>query len=154
MKKPDIMLRAYDAATDLEKLSAIWFAASLEAHPFIGETRLGEQRVLIETVYLPQAETWVACRDGEPAGFISLLDDFVGGLFIAPGQQGLGIGRRLISHALQNRSELQLEVYTANKQAVAFYQAVGFVELSRRPEDGDGLPFENAHMRLLAQTAQ
>lgn len=142
-----MLIRAYQAA-DVEALSEIWLAASREAHAFIGEERLLEQQALIETVYLPQAETWVATRDGEPAGFISLMDDFIGGLFVSPSHQGHGIGRRLIAHAMQLREQLHLEVYTANAQACAFYRALGFEEVARRPSDDQGLPFENAQMRL------
>ncbi len=147
MKKMDVMIRAYRAA-DLEELSAIWFEASITAHAFVGEARLREQRLLIETVYLPNAETWVAIRDGEPAGFVSLLDDFIGGLFVSPRHQGVGIGRLLVSHALQMKGQLRLEVYTANSQAYAFYENLGFEEQSRRSEDDEGLPFENAQMLL------
>ncbi|MBW0369946.1 GNAT family N-acetyltransferase [Ensifer adhaerens] len=147
MKKMDVMIRAY-RASDLEELSAIWFEASITAHAFVGEARLREQRLLIETVYLPNAETWVAIRDGEPAGFVSLLDDFIGGLFVSPRHQGVGIGRLLVSHALQMKGQLRLEVYTANSQAYAFYENLGFEEQSRRSEDDEGLPFENAQMLL------
>ncbi|MBD9558492.1 MULTISPECIES: GNAT family N-acetyltransferase [unclassified Ensifer] len=147
MKKMDVMIRAYRAA-DLEELSAIWFEASITAHAFVGEARLREQRLLIETVYLPNAETWVAIRGGEPAGFVSLLDDFIGGLFVSPRHQGAGIGRLLVSHALQLKGQLRLEVYTANSQAYAFYENLGFEEQSRRSEDDEGLPFENAQMLL------
>lgn len=147
MKDMDLVIRAYEAA-DLEKLSTIWFEASLLAHAFIGEASLREQRVLIETVYLPSADTWVVTRDDEPAGFISLVEDFVGGLFVSPRHQGSGIGRRLIQHAAQLKGQLRLEVYTANTQALAFYEALGFEELSRRPDDDQGLPLENALMIL------
>ncbi|WP_440983310.1 GNAT family N-acetyltransferase [Shinella sumterensis] len=150
MKNVDLRIRAYDEASDLLKLSAIWFDASMAAHAFIGEARLREQRVAIETVYLPQAETGVACHAGEPVGFISLLDAFIGGLFVAPGRQGLGIGRALVRHALDLKGELSLEVYTANRQAYGFYRSLGFEELSRRATDSEGLPFENAMMRVKA----
>lgn len=141
-------IRAYRAETDLEPLSALWLAASLDAHAFIGEERLREQRGLIEAEYLPKAETWVACLDATPVGFISLLGDFVGGLFVAPNRQGLGIGQALIAHALSHKDTLRLEVYTDNQRALAFYERIGFREVSRRLTDDEGLPFENAQMVL------
>ncbi len=148
MKMESLTIRAYDEATDLHALSTIWFEASRLAHAFIGEQRLSEQRILIEEKYLPNAETWVASLEGAPVGFISLLDNFVGGLFVAPGRQGMGIGRALIAHALALRGELELEVYTDNTQALRFYESLGFIEQSRRAKDDEGQPFENAHMRL------
>ncbi|RIV82556.1 GNAT family N-acetyltransferase [Aurantiacibacter xanthus] len=148
MDRHGVQIRPFDAAEDLAKLSAIWFAASLKAHSFIGEARLIEQRRLIEEEYLPKAVTFVACLDGQPVGFISLLGSFVGGIFVAPDRQGAGIGRKLIAHALDQTGELTLEVYIANTQAMAFYRKLGFRELSRRDIDDSGLPFPNATLRL------
>lgn len=140
--------RPYDAERDLTALSEIWFSASLLAHPFLGEETLRGQRVLVETVYLPKAETLVAEFDGAPAGFISLLDDFIGGLFVAPNAQGKGLGRGLIAKALAPRESLDVEVYTQNRQAFGFYQALGFREIGRRSHDDQGLPFELARLTL------
>ena len=148
MENQNPVVRPYMAATDTKKLSGIWLDASLLAHPFIGASRLIEQRQLIEEKYLPNAETWVACLMGEPVGFISLMDTFIGGIFVAPGQQGRGIGHMLIAHAVDQKGTLSLEVYTANEQAMRFYTAFGFVEVSRRATDDEGFPFENAHLRL------
>ena len=149
MKNHDVVIRPFAPATDTQKLSCIWLDASLVAHSFIGERRLMEQRALIEDQYLPSAETWVASVSDQPSGFISLLDTFIGGIFVSPNRQGLGIGRQLIAHGLSLKGELSLEVYTENQQAVDFYKALGFEELSRRPMDADGYPFENAHLRLI-----
>lgn len=147
MDKNDVTIRAYEAS-DKSRLSSIWYLASLEAHGFLGETRLQEQRKLIEDIYLEKAETWVACLDGRRVGFIGLLDMFVGGLFINPSAQGRGIGRALIAHALTLKHQLSLEVYADNAKACAFYRQLGFREISRRPKDDNGLPFENILMRL------
>lgn len=149
MKNVDLQIRAYEA-TDLHQLSSIWYDASKQAHPFLGTKRLQEQRALTESVYLPNSETWVACKVGEPVGFIGLLDTLIGGLFVEPTLQGGGVGRALIAHALKLKGELSLEVYADNQKAVAFYQRLGFEETSRRAEDSEGLPFETIAMHLSA----
>lgn len=143
-------IRAF-APDDIPPVSCIWHAASLGAHGFLGRARLDEQRHLIETVYLPAADTWVAEigvaeASDQPLGFISLLDDFVGGLFVDPAVQGQGVGRALLDHALALKRRLALDVYTANAGAMAFYRAQGFREVSRQPVDGQGLPFEQARL--------
>lgn len=148
MTQNDVVIRPFNLALDTRTLSAIWLEASLIAHPFIGRQRLLEQRLLIEDKYLPNSETWVACQGNKSLGFISLLDKFVGGIFVAPGQQGKGVGRQLIAYALERKGELTLEVYTQNEQAVRFYTSLGFREISRRPYDDEGLPFENARLML------
>ncbi|UTY59712.1 GNAT family N-acetyltransferase [Massilia sp. erpn] len=142
-----LQIRAFEAA-DIEKLSAIWFASSCRAHAFLGEARLREQRTLVEEAYLPNSETWVACLDDVPVGFIGLIDSFIGGLFVDPGRQGSGIGRALADHALGLKGELELEVYAENHAACAFYRRLGFAEVSRRAEDDEGLPFEVILMRF------
>uniref|UniRef100_UPI003BA9FA08 GNAT family N-acetyltransferase n=1 Tax=Stappia sp. TaxID=1870903 RepID=UPI003BA9FA08 len=151
MTNRDVTIRPFEAATDIEPLSDIWLEASRRAHPFIGEQRLLAQRGLVKEKYLPEAETWVACRCGAPVGFISLLGSFIGAVFVAPDLQGQGIGRMLIAHALELKGELSLEAYTANAQAMAFYARLGFREVSRRPTDDEGLPFELALLRLAGQ---
>lgn len=150
MNKNDVVIRPFDRAGDINTLSAIWFEASLIAHPFIGRERLLAQRRLIEDQYLLNSETWVACRENVPLGFISLLGTFIGGLFVAPGQQGQGVGRKLIDYALDKKGELTLEVYTQNERAVRFYTNLGFREVSRRACDDEGFPFENAQLTLRA----
>lgn len=148
MKTQDVVIRPFDVAADTEKLSKIWYDASVKAHPFIGEVRLAEQRLLVEEQYLPKAETWVACYQGEAIGFISLLGSFVGAVFVAPEWQGVGAGRKLIAHALDLKDELSLEVYTENRQAVRFYASLGFREQSRRDRDDFGYPYANAALHL------
>lgn len=118
------------------------FAAAAKQAPWL------EEPEVIEDKYLPNSETWVACQGNKSLGFISLLDKFVGGIFVAPGQQGKGVGRQLIAFALERKRELTLEVYTQNEQAIRFYTSLGFREISRRPYDDEGLPFENARLTL------
>jgi Acetyltransferases len=142
-----MVVRPYDAASDMKKLSTIWFEASMIAHSFVGKARLLEQQRLVEEKYLPSAETFVACVDGEPVGFISMFGSFIGALFVSPHWQGRGIGRALIGVTFRQKGELSLEVYTRNEQACAFYRAVGFQEVSRRPVDDQGLPFESVLLR-------
>lgn len=148
MNNTSVQIRPFDAARDTQTLSLIWLNASLLAHPFIGTQRLREQRKLIEDTYLPNSETFVAEVCGHPIGFISLIDDFVGGLFVSPNWQGKGVGRKLIGHALTIRDALTLNVYTENAQAMGFYKSLGFREVARSSHDDDGMPFENARLQL------
>lgn len=153
MPSQPITIRPFAGTAETTTLSQIWLDACLIAHSFIGKQRLIEQRSLIEDQYLPHSETWVATIDGAPAGFISLLDSFVGGLFVAPQMQGRGIGRRLIDHAMGLRGELDLDVYVLNAAAMRFYRQIGFQEVSRRAVDDEGLPFEKARLRLAGAAA-
>jgi putative acetyltransferase len=137
----DTLIRQY-RPDDAPRLLDIWTTASRIAHPFFTDDQRAEQRRLIETIYLPQAENWVACLEDRPAGFIGLMDHHVGGLFVDPAWQGSGVGRALIDHAHGLKGQLTLEVYALNTGACGFYRHLGFRETARRPVDDNGLPFE------------
>ncbi|OYR19784.1 GNAT family N-acetyltransferase [Brucella thiophenivorans] len=149
MKTLILDIRAYEA-TDKPTLSSIWYRASIEAHAFLGQDLLRKQQMLIEDIYLEKSETFVAVIDGRPVGFIGLLDSFIGGLFVDPLNQGHGIGRQLIAHALAMKGKLSLEVYADNVRACAFYKQLGFHQISSRPKDDNDLPFANIQMELKA----
>ncbi|MGE8105028.1 GNAT family N-acetyltransferase [Allorhizobium sp. NPDC080224] len=139
--KYDLQIRAF-LPEDSTRLVAIWRAASEKGHPFLAREQLDAQATLVADHYLPLAETHVALRNGEIVGFISLLDQTIGGLFVDPSHHGTGIGRHLVDHASRLRPRLELEVYTLNESARRFYDRLGFIETGRRPTDDSGLPFE------------
>lgn len=139
-------IRAYSNTTDRDRLADIWLEASRIGHPFLTETDLAEQLAKVRDIYLPQAENWVAEIDGRPAGFIGLIDSFIGGLFVDPATHGHGLGKALVLHAAKLKGSLDVEVYADNEAAVAFYSRIGFVETLRRSHDDEGLPFEVIRM--------
>ncbi len=134
-----VVIRPY-AADDNATLTEIWHLASRLSHPFLPEELLLRQRREISEKYLPETETWVAVVNNAPVGFIGLIDQFIGGLFVAPEAQSAGIGSRLLGHAFNRKGKLALEVYAANHRAVAFYRRHGFCGVRRRETDDNGLP--------------
>ncbi len=141
----ETVIRPY-RAEDRDRLVDIWLAASSVGHPFLGEERLLVQLEMVRDTYLPMADNWVAEVDGRPAGFIGLIDSFIGGLFVDPQIHGAGIGRGLIEHAAERLGRLEVSVYADNGDAVEFYRRRGFVETGRQETDDEGLPFAVIHM--------
>ena len=131
------MIRPYDAA-DLDGLLAVWLAASTQAHPFLPASFHRDGPQLIRDVYIPNAESWVYESEGRVAGFISLLGEEVGALFVAPSRQGEGIGRALLDHARTVRPRIHLEVFKENHAGRRFYVKYGFREVSERPHEDFG----------------
>ena len=131
------MIRKYEE-TDLEGLLDVWYQASLVAHPFLGEDFFTQERENIRTVYMPVTETWVYEDAGRVVGFISLLDNEVGGIFVYPSWQGKGVGRSLMDKAGESHSTLELEVYAENKNARRFYERYGFVAFKEFPHEETG----------------
>lgn len=147
MTNNSLKIRPYEAE-DNAVLTDIWYSASKVAHHFLGEDKLLEHRSLVSELYLPKAETWVACLDGNPVGFIGLMDNFVGGIFVSPEAQGKGVGQALIAYGLELKGSLNLDAYAINARTCKFYKRLGFVETDRRSTDKEGLPFEEISMCL------
>lgn len=132
---------------DRDRLVGIWLAASRVGHPFLGEAVLQEQLVKVRDLYIPMAENRVAEIAGRVEGFIGLLDDYVGGLFVDPRSHGRGIGRALIEDAASRHRRLTVAVYEANTGALAFYRRCGFIETARKPRDAESRPFPVVELR-------
>ncbi len=124
------MIRRFEHS-DLGEVLELWHSASVIAHPFLSGDFLDTERSMIASEWLPVSETWVAVRQGSVVGFISMMGQEVGGLFIHPDWQGEGIGTSLLDHVGASTSQLELDVFAANEAAVAFYSGYGFREIRR-----------------------
>ena len=132
------MIRKY-RIQDLEDLLSAWAAASEVAHPFVIREFLASERENIPKVYLPKAETWVSEIDGSVVGFVSLLGSEVGALFVHPDYHRRGIGRSLMDKAREQRGDLEVDVFTANKIGRSFYAKYGFQPVEKKVDEQTGL---------------
>jgi putative acetyltransferase len=96
------------------------------AHPFLSQDFLELERHNIANVYLPKAESWVWQADGHVVGFVSLLGNEVGAIFVDPEFHRSGIGLALMDRAQALRGELEVEVFERNLPGRAFYAKLGF----------------------------
>ena len=133
------MIRRYDDK-DLNEVLDAWYSASQVAHPFLGEEFFEQERRNIATLHLPKAETWVFERDGVVVGFLSLLGNEVGGLFVDAKSHGQGIGRALMDHARSMRDVLELDVFKENRVGRKFYERYGFVQVGENTHEETGFP--------------
>lgn len=125
---------------DIEPLLGVWYQASLVGHSFLSAEFLERERVEIAERWLPLAETIVFELDGRLAGFLSLVANEVGALFVDPDLYGRGIGRALMDEARVRRPFLELSVFEANEIGRRFYEAYGFELVARRMEERSGQP--------------
>ena len=137
----ELSIRAYRPA-DLEAVADCWLRASRVGHPFLSDEELARQQALLRSTYLPQAQSWVVEERGRVIGFISLMEAFIGGLFVSPQAHGRGIGRSLIEHVGRSRPRLSVEVYLDNPIAPAFYRRCGFRPVGGTRYDDEGWPLE------------
>ena len=133
------MIRPFESK-DQEELIDVWFRASLVAHPFLAKDFLEIERIQIAEHWLPLAETTVFEAEGRVVGFVALVGNEVGGLFVDPEHQRQGIGHALMDSARKSRPYLELNVFEANPIGRSFYAAYGFEEVARQISEATGLP--------------
>lgn len=131
------MIRLYQER-DEEAIIDVWYQASLIAHPFLTEVFLEEEKGSLREIFLPNSQTWVYEEEGKVVGFISLMDDEVGGIFVRPSIQRQGVGKALMDKASSLHDYLELDVFEANKVGRAFYAKYGFVPIRKYTDETTG----------------
>ncbi len=146
-------LRPYRRA-DLEDCMRIWTAASLAGHPFLSPDDIASDEPLVRETYMPMAQITVALRGQHVIGFIAMIGDFIGALFVSPDHHRVGIGRALVGFEAERRATMSVEVYEDNAKARAFYEALGFAQTGRRDRDHRGRAHALVHMESWANGMQ
>jgi putative acetyltransferase len=133
------VIRKYESK-DVDDVLEAWESASKLAHPFVSAEFLASERHNIPNLYLPNAETWVWETDNRVVGFIALIGNEVGAIFLQPEYRGRGIGRALMDHARDLRGELEVQVFEANTIGRSFYAKYGFEQVEELVNQQSGLP--------------
>lgn len=132
-----ISIRKY-RKKDLNGVLSSWKNASKVAHPFLTKEFLDKERHNIPNVYLPNADTWVAELNGSVIGFIALIGNEVGAIFVEPEFHGMGVGRALMDKAQALHGDLEVEVFQANAKGRKFYSDYGFKPWVEKIHDETG----------------
>jgi len=128
--------------TDEDAIIAVWLAASRLATPFLSDAFLIDEERSIRELWLEQAETWVYETADGIIGFVSLIGNEVGGLFVAPRFHRRGIGGALMDHAVHLKGELVLDVFRDNGLGRKFYERYGFRAV------GEGVHAKTGHAQM------
>lgn len=123
---------------DLSGVMSTWENANEFAHPFLTKDFVDKVRSDIPSIYLPNAETWVAECSGEVVGFISLLGSEIGAVFVQPSHHRNGIGFALIKRAQELRGDVEVEVFDLNRVGRDFYSKCGFTFISGHIHEESG----------------
>ncbi len=123
---------------DLNDLLTAWENASKIAHPFLTEAFLDIERNNIPNLYLPNADTWVAEINGIVRGFIALIGNEVGAIFVDPEFHGTGVGLALMNKAREIHGNLIVDVFEKNSIGRKFYSRYGFNLLNEKIHKATG----------------
>lgn len=133
--------------SEASEIIQIWKRSVEATHDFL--TVPDRQEIEKEVVsFFSETPVWVATdQDDQPLGFMFLHDGHLEALFVDAAARGLGVGKRLISHALALHPDLSVDVNEQNQQAVGFYQHMGFQVSGRSGRDNQGRPYPLLHLR-------
>ena len=130
-------LRQYES-TDLNDLLLSWENASRIAHPFLPKEFQAQVRKDIPKLYLPNADTWVVEVDDQVAGFIALIGNEIGAIFLQPEHQGKKLGKLMMDKAQELHGDLEVEVFEKNSIGRKFYARYGFKLLENKSHEPTG----------------
>ena len=134
-----VNIRQYNTS-DLEAVLSSWEAATRLAHPFMTDDFLAQERKNVGEIYMPNTDTWVAELDGNVVGFVALMGNEIGAIFLLPNYHGKGIGKALMDKANELHSSLEVEVFKANAIGRKFYSRYGFEFLEEKHHEPTGQP--------------
>lgn len=121
------MIRKYKPS-DLNVTMEIWAAATELAHDFLPKDFAKKVEADMRNIYMPHPDalTWVYEVDNVVVGFISMIGNEIGGLFVHPKNHSQGIGSTLVNHVRSQHDQLEVEVFEKNYIGRAFYDKYGF----------------------------
>jgi putative acetyltransferase len=137
---------------DVPRALEIWRAAVDATHGFL----VPEDRAAIDTMvaedFLPNAFLWLAVDGADRAlGFLVMEGGMIDALFVDPAVHGSGIGTVLLAHALTLAPHATVDASEQAGNALAFYEARGFVRIGRSETDPQGRPYPLIHLRYVGR---
>ena len=126
--------------TDVEQVLSAWENTQALAHPFLPDAFQNQEKKNIRELYLPNADTWVVEADNQVVGFIALIGNEIGGLFVQPAHHGKKLGKLLVDKAQELHGDLVVEVFERNSVGRKFYSQYGFTMVEEKVHEQTGEP--------------
>ena len=124
--------------SDLGAVLSSWEAATRLAHPFMTDEFIAQERINVAEIYMPNTDTWVVEPGDEVKGFIALMGNEVGAIFLQPECHGQGAGKSLMDKARELHGDLEVEVFKENSIGRKFYSRYGFEQLEEKLHEPTG----------------
>lgn len=140
------MIRQIEAA-DLPRLTEIWESAVSSTHGFLKEEDFLYYKKQLPA-YFQHINLFGFEQDGCLAGFIGVAEGNIEMLFVDDKCRGNGVGKKLITYAVDSMKVTKVDVNEQNSQAVGFYEHMGFQVYNRSELDGEGKAYPILHMKL------
>ena len=143
------------APQDYDEILEVWEASVRHTHHFLTEEHMQFYKPLVRNHYLPAVELYIIRDAGRKiVAFMGLSDELIEMLFVYPGEQGKGYGKRLLEYATRKKQLDKVDVNEQNEKALSFYLHMGFQIIGRDETDGMGKPYPILHLQLKEATVE
>lgn len=132
-----------------QQVIQVWENAVRATHNFLKEEDIQFYKQKIFNEYLDAVDLYgYVDRKETLLGFLGLSQETIQMLFIHSTARGLGIGKKLLRFAIDEKGMKYVDVNEQNEQAVGFYKYMGFVVSDRSATDDLGKPYPILSMQL------
>ena len=133
----------------VEQLTALWEASVRATHHFLSEDDICEIRGFVPTALAGVRHLVVALDErNTPVAFMGVENGVLEMLFVSPAHSGMGIGRMIVQHGIDNMGVAEVTVNEQNLSAIEFYKKMGFSAYKRTELDEQGRTFPLIYMRI------
>lgn len=136
----------------LQQLTQVWESSVRATHLFLPEADIIAIKKCIPQ-YLAAVPILITVSDNNKyIAFMGLQENNIEMLFIDENCRGKGIGKMLISYAVNKYAADKVTVNKQNRQAIGFYEKMGFAVFRETPVDEHGRPYPLLYMALQKKT--
>ena len=133
----------------IDQLLEVWERSVRATHLFLSADEVAEIKPYVPQALRQVPHLVVAWRgDGRPAGFMGIDGQKLEMLFLAPEEQGHGLGKELFQYGAEHFGIREVTVNEQNPRARGFYERMGFCVCQRSELDEQGRPYPILKMRL------
>lgn len=127
---PEIKLEI--ATQETSELIKVFREANDRMHPFLTADQRDYIEMEMRVTIFPIASFILARIDDEVAGFISLMDNYIVGIYIANEYLEHDVEKKLLNAVKKLYGDLEVCVYLKNFSMVKFYLEEGFDQISAK----------------------
>lgn len=132
----------------LTGLSDIWEQSVRATHTFLSKADIDNIQPFVH-IGLKEIETLLTITDQKRiVGFIGIENRKIEMLFLHPDYLGRGLGKQLLTTAIEKYQVYYVDVNEQNPNALAFYLSKGFKVIERSELDDQGNKFPVLRMSL------
>ena len=140
-------IKAYDQKYK-QQILKVWEQSVLATHDFLTPTDFSEIKKLVQTTNFNHFQVYCLTENDLVIGFIGVGDKKIEMLFLDPTYFGQGLGKMLLSFAINELSADKVDVNEQNARAVNFYKKLGFEIVERTEKDDQGKDYPLLRMKL------